>query len=506
MDLKYLIAQQRRRPKSPSLDFSFALDESNKSRRGIDSTFTRTSSGTFTNKNGVIVGKTTSTTSYNTANVKIDDIITFTIPSGSVVGWSDDAEVAAHNDVNADNQVPGDGNTTETVIRGTIIHKGETTISLKVFGKGGPDATVSAWSISYRGPRLDYNPLTGVCRGLLIEETKINLVAYSSELYNGYWTRGGIPVNGSVATVTSTTEIAPDGTPTANRIVYTGANQDVYRDVTTSVGQYTGSFYVKAGDPSEVGKTIAIGVGGPNYQDEYFTLTNSWQRISATKITQQPPAGSPKCRIAVHTWGLNTTARNILVWGAQLETGSRPTSYIPTKTVTATRSVDVCDITGDNFSRFYNQNVGTFYTESRPQTVDGTTTIFGVSNGTTNERWLNRFAQNEQVVINSSGTESKFDPLNPVAGAFYKVATAATVNDIAMSINGITTLTDTSQPMPTVDRATIGSVSSIVAAIRYYPYRLSDAKLQELTETTTQTLTYNGSPLLFNNTDIDITI
>jgi hypothetical protein len=149
---------------------------------------------------------------------------------------------------------------------------------------------------------------------------------------------------------------------------------------------------------------------------------------------------------------------------------------------TVVRGADVCSITGSDFAGFYNQSEGSFYTESRPNTVNGTTTVFGVSNGTANERFLNRFAQNEQVNITSAGVESALDALNPVAGTLYKVAAAAKLNDMAMSINGLSVLTDTSQPMPTVDRATIGSASSTVVSIRYYKKRLTNAKLQTLTD------------------------
>ena len=175
-------------------------------------------------------------------------------------------------------------------------------------------------------------------------------------------------------------------------------------------------------------------------------------------------------------------------FGAQAEAGAFVTSYIPTTTAALARSADVCSITGGAFSGFYNQSEGTVYTESRPAAVNGTTTTFGLSNGAANERWLNRFAQNEQVVVTSAGTESGFDALNPVAGTLYKAATAGKLNDFAMSINGLAVVTDTSQPMPVVDRAGIGNPTGSVgggavtiASIRYFRKRLPNAKLVTIT-------------------------
>ena len=65
----------------------------------------------------------------------------------------------------------------------------------------------------------------------------------------------------------------------------------------------------------------------------------------------------------------------VYLWGAQLEESPYPTSYIPTtgSTVTraadvsssasVTRAADVASITGTNFSSWYNNTEGTFFTD-----------------------------------------------------------------------------------------------------------------------------------------------
>jgi hypothetical protein len=51
----------------------------------------------------------------------------------------------------------------------------------------------------------------------------------------------------------------------------------------------------------------------------------------------------------------------IYIWGAQLEAGAFPTSYIKTEASQVTRSADSASMTGTNFSEWYRQDEGTVY-------------------------------------------------------------------------------------------------------------------------------------------------
>jgi hypothetical protein len=358
-------------------------------------------------------------------------------------------------------------------------------------------------SAAINAARFDHDPLTLACKGLLIEEARTNLTLQSESFDNASWTK-------SNTTVTANSTTSPDGNTTADTftgdgslnskgVLQTGASSLINGTVyTTSIyaKKNTNNFIQITGSTAPY-STINVfanfdlnsGVVGTIGSAVTATITNvgnGWYRCTmtatATVTTNTNIFIVQLVSSATALRGeINTVSTSVFLWGAQLEAGSFPTSYIPTVASSVVRSADVCSITGSDFSGFYNQSEGTIYTESRPATVNGTTTVFGVSNGTANERWLNRFAQNEQLVVTSSGIESALDALNPVAGTLYKVASAAKLNDIAMSMNGLSVLTDTSQPMPTVDRATIGSVSSTVASIRYYKKRLTNAKLQTLT-------------------------
>jgi hypothetical protein len=72
----------------PVLHFAYSADRTLKSRIGPSCVHSRLSSGTFTNINGIIVGKTTGTTSALVPNtVTVGSDVTVTVPSGQVIGW-----------------------------------------------------------------------------------------------------------------------------------------------------------------------------------------------------------------------------------------------------------------------------------------------------------------------------------------------------------------------------------------------------------------------------------
>lgn len=354
------------------------------------------------------------------------------------------------------------------------------------------------------GARFDHDPITLACKGLLIEESRTNSILQSEAFSSTSWANG-------VVTRTADQIASPSGATTADLITSVTGNfgGKLAQNFTFATTTYTASIFVKKGNWRYIGIQLAdvsssavipsfdfdtetVSQNGTSYATIGFQkYGNGWYRIT---LTQAVTAISSTFAIWMTASNGNVTGpigagNTVYIWGAQLEAGSFPTSYIPTTTASVVRSADICSISGANFTSFYNQSEGTVYTESRPATVNGTTTTFSLSNGTASERWLTRFAQNEQVVVTSAGTESAFDSLNPVAGTLYKTATAGKLNDFALSINGIAVVTDTSQPMPNADRAGIGNATGAVAgggavtiaSIRYYKKRLANAKLVTLT-------------------------
>jgi hypothetical protein len=60
-----------------------------------------------------------------------------------------------------------------------------------------------------------------------------------------------------------------------------------------------------------------------------------------------------------NTW--DSTGESLYLWGAQLEVGSFPTSYIKTTSASVTRNGDVAVMTGTDFSDWYNATEGSVY-------------------------------------------------------------------------------------------------------------------------------------------------
>lgn len=543
MDLKYLIAQQRRRPQSPSLDIAFALDKSYNSRRGPKFTFSRPTSGTFVNENGHIVGKTSSTTTYNTSGVRIGNHITFDVPFGSVVGWLNGSVVIAHVDNSSgDNQV----NNNEINIVGILTYKSDTSIILRVTSKGGTSATISNWTIGYCGLRIEYDPITAVCKGALIEDPATNIITGSEKFHEStYWSQIRLvdqPVSG---------ETSPSNTPTAAKLIPNSENDNHRIDKTTvtlaTSARYVISLFVKPdgytgfgfgltpSSPTIKAKFSLVGDGSATLIDSnyrYATIQKypgGWYRCSAT--TDVLASGSYRLYYFVGENGnifeySGDGTSGIIVWGAQVEAVgseiSSASSYIPTYgTAAAFRGWDVLNITSTAFTSLYNQFKSTIFVRASKPKNNKPSAYFQFQSSDVAASSINASARETYVsysVVTASPWQRVAD--GSITGldtsTITNTAVAIEANNFAISVNGSNSLTDNdgllnfTYPMQKVcigmNNSNAQSINGHISRFTYYPYRLSNAKLQELTTSTIQTLTYNGTPIIYNNNTNNITL
>ena len=206
-------------------------------------------------------------------------------------------------------------------------------------------------------PRLSY--MYGSCPSVLLEPQRTNLV-FPSEDFSTTWSA----IN---TTVTTNQATAPDGNLTADRISITSNGGYIRRFSLTTANSstYTASVYVKndtisagntfnfyfnnnLGSPNsaECSATINInsgtvtsssgGLGISNVSASIQSLINGWYRVNLT-FTLGALAGNNNCEIG---FTASTATRTFFAWGAQLEVGAYPTTYIPTTSATATRVAD----------------------------------------------------------------------------------------------------------------------------------------------------------------------
>ena len=159
---------------------------------------------------------------------------------------------------------------------------------------------------------------TRVASNGLIEKVRTNLLLQSNTFTSGSWVKDG-------CTITANYGIAPDGTQTASRAVFSGGDKTLYQLI--SATGVAGSLYVKG----TAGQTIAFGIAG---SESTFTLDGTWQRFTKS-------IAGATTSIQLNTYG-GVTARDVLIWSAQLEYGDIATDPI----VTTSAAVSVGPVSG----------------------------------------------------------------------------------------------------------------------------------------------------------------
>ena len=181
-------------------------------------------------------------------------------------------------------------------------------------------------------PRIGF-VATGTGNGGLVVEGQMTNNCLQSENFGTTWV---MPVGSSV---TLNAAAAPDGAMTADRLTSTGSSPAAEQTITVAAStSYTFSCWVKAvtGTVSAVveweNASTAV-----NYAQTTATVGTTWTRIYAIGST---PAGVTSVKVRVRESAL----LSIDVWGAQMEAGFAPSSYIPTTTGSVVRLPAVAGI------------------------------------------------------------------------------------------------------------------------------------------------------------------
>ena len=384
-------------------------------------------------------------------------------------------------------------------------------------------------------PRLGYFASGGTvgCPALLVEPSGQNL-AWHSEMWasgsNWNLSAGSTP---RVTRVTGSTDAfkAPDGTFTANALSPTSGNishqffSNSPTEITYTSGTiYTQSAFFKAGTGDagryvqltfgslqftqvgyanfdlQVGAAVASGgTADANRNTRIENYGNGWYRCSFTATCNSTGTGAGLIISPITSTGSGripsfsgVTGDVLYGWGAQLETGSVATSYIPTTTAAVTRNAEVISVSGA-VSGSIGQTEGTIYAEVDVRNLAIETYIIRIDEGASSNiislRKLNTNQIRTAIVApTTSGT------LNISSAAFtagiIKIAFAYKSGEIALSVNGATALTanGTFAFGASLNRITLGSNASAssefndrIRAVALYTTKLTNAELAALT-------------------------
>lgn len=361
-------------------------------------------------------------------------------------------------------------------------------------------------------PRFNWDPESGQCLGLLIEEGRTNSLLYSQSFDAGIWSK-------NTATIEVSASTGPDGTNTATRISeastgtgYCGVSQQCSF---VAGNTYTLSAYFKAGVNKNgilvfsssvfgtyVGITFSLEngsvshvLGSPFYRVE--KLPDGWWRASITATaTATAPASvfirqtSDPTMSPIGTYPLTGTG-DIYVWGAQLEVGPFPTSYIKTEGAAATRAADTAYVDG---AGWLNPAEGTIVVEVRePTGVTTTTNLLTLSNGASTS---NRYSlqgtgstQTLRIVRSLDGTHAYAD-LGSIAprAQWNRVAFGYSSAGLTVAANGEVVVNSATMTTPnSLSRLYLGGSYATtsfcwIRKVQYYPVRLSPDELVRITK------------------------
>jgi len=375
-------------------------------------------------------------------------------------------------------------------------------ISVKEVTFDQADGTLTLFNHPNNIPRIDYDS-DGNRLGLLIEESRTNLVTYSERLSQQ---------NDIRCTVTDNQAISPSGNTDASSAIESTDSADHRIDFisisVTSGTSYTFSVYIKEAGRSWV--RIQMGTGGFGTAYANFNLStgaigtttgittaqttdlgNGWYRCEITATATATASTTLAVQLGTGDQGISYTGdgtSGIYIYGAQLEAGSFPTSYIPTSGATATRSADVASISTDAFG--YNQSAGSVVVQigKHAGVTSGSQYVVSLDNNASGERMqINRFNGNYILDVVDGGVSQVSVSVGPGADN-SKIAFAYALNNFAATEDGDTPVTDTSGTVPAPTEVTIGTawnggspLNGHIKSIRYYPRRLTNAQLQEIT-------------------------
>lgn len=353
--------------------------------------------------------------------------------------------------------------------------------------------------------RFRHSPITGESEGFWVEEQRANLVTYSEQFDNAAWSK-------TRSSITANTIVAPDGTLTGDKLVEdtTASSTHFIRQFPTISVAYAFSVFAKAAERTFFSLDMFDATNGSRIA--VFNLsTGAVHSVTSGATAAITPVGNGWYRCVINIANsANSDAKiaildgsaqgaytgngysGIYIWGAQLEAGAFPTSYIKTEASQVTRSADSASMTGTNFSSWFNAGEGALYIEGfTANAIAGQNRAgFSITDGTTSNHINVRLANTAtNTTINISGNALVSN--SPYSATVRKFAVGYKVNDFAAVREGVVSTTSAAGVVPlNFDRLVFGNyptttsgecLNGTIKKLAFYPKRLTNTELQALT-------------------------
>ena len=343
-------------------------------------------------------------------------------------------------------------------------------------------------SAAYYGPRRDFDGATLACKGLLVEEQRVNLQLNSNVFGTSTF----------AATVVAGAAASPSGLIDASSLACTSTSgRAILSTSVTSGVVYTFSVFIKAGTNTSAYIELA-GTAGSGGQ-VVFNLSSGTVTSGTGGAIVPAPNGFYRCSVTSTATGTgasdmrigtgDATSKTVFVYGAQLEANATfATSYIPTGAATATRNADVASVSTQAFP--YSATEGTLVVAWQLAQLSGSPAAIHLTDAAESNRIrINAHLSgiNRSTITAAGALVDNIDTSTAATG-ITKYAIGGKSADYAVYRNGSAGGTSTNAGFPSgctemrIGRdAATGNFNGHIRQITYIPRRLANAELQTRT-------------------------
>ena len=326
-------------------------------------------------------------------------------------------------------------------------------------------------------PRFDHDPVTHTARGILIEESRTNYLKSSGQMTGTGWsTRAG-------STTVAAAVTAPDGSGTSYLETKTSGDGYVWQFVLLAPStRYTYSIFVKgAGSNSTIKLYAWDSVVSQTSPSITVLASQNWTRVSFSFTTS--------ATVISGDYGFFIGTTPIYVWGAQLEAGSFPSSYIPTTSASGTRAADYLTLPA---GAWYNSAAGSVLSSwDVPSVPTVSETAWHLKNAAGTDRFIVQSYSSGgtrrhlgfvggpvQVILDNSAQTG----LTKDAFAFAAGSQAAYANGTLVGTSSYAAMPAAASDLRVGNDNGSNYLNGYFSLLKYYPARVADTQLQLLTQ------------------------